>query len=366
MKLITAIAALALMTGRIDAEAQVALQNPTNEDAKSEIIRTITKSYVDGKLNGDHVADRVYAGDVHGNLWAFDLSDRAAGNWKVAYGSKAQPRPVFVARSEDGTAQPITVEPVVTRQSLAPGQPPPNLMVYFGTGRHIFESDKTDTATQTFYGVWDRRQGNLARNALARQKILFESVRAGGKGRVTDPNLNVDYQWKDDTHYGWYLDLPEKGERVVSDPKVLAGTVFFNTTIPDDASCGFGGKGWMMSVATHNGGSPEKRHPAFDFDGNGAIRQAGDTVVFRDRRYAYAGKAFQDGGAPAGPSLVATMNRHVRYTVGNKTSEIDAAVLNEMQGLTGRIAWQQAYPEIAKITKDAAGTPEKREERRNK
>ena len=57
MKLITAIAALALLAGSMVVEAQVTPQNPTNEDVKSEIIRTITKSYVDGKLNGDHVAD---------------------------------------------------------------------------------------------------------------------------------------------------------------------------------------------------------------------------------------------------------------------------------------------------------------------
>ena len=46
----------------------------------------------------------------------------------------------------------------------------------------------------------------------------------------------------------------------------------------------------------------EKNNPVFDFDEDGAITQAGDTVVFRDRRYAYAGKMFEDGGAPAGPS----------------------------------------------------------------
>ncbi len=57
MKLITTTAALALLAGSIDVGAQVTPQNPTNEDLKSEIIRTITKSYVDGKLNGDHVAD---------------------------------------------------------------------------------------------------------------------------------------------------------------------------------------------------------------------------------------------------------------------------------------------------------------------
>ena len=110
----------------------------------------------------------------------------------------------------------------------------------------------------------------------------------------------------------------------------------------------------------------EKNNPVFDFDEDGAITQAGDTVVFRDRRYAYAGKMFEDGGAPAGPSLVAAMNRHMRYTVGDKTSEIDAALLNEMQRLTGRIAWQQAYPEIAQIKNDAADDQQDREEQRNK
>ena len=57
MKLIKAVAALALVAVSVDVGAQVTLQNPSNEDAKSEIVRTITKSYVDGRINGDHVAD---------------------------------------------------------------------------------------------------------------------------------------------------------------------------------------------------------------------------------------------------------------------------------------------------------------------
>ena len=35
----------------------IALPNPSNEDTKSVIIRAITKSYVDGTLNSEHVAD---------------------------------------------------------------------------------------------------------------------------------------------------------------------------------------------------------------------------------------------------------------------------------------------------------------------
>ena len=34
--------------------------------------------------DGDRVADRVYAGDIHGNLWAFDFSSKLMSEWKVA------------------------------------------------------------------------------------------------------------------------------------------------------------------------------------------------------------------------------------------------------------------------------------------
>ena len=89
-------------------------------------------------------------------------------------------------------------------------------------------------------------------------------------------------------------------------------------------------------------------------------------MVFRDRRYAYAGKMFDSGGTPAGPSLVATKDRYMRYTAGDETDKIDAALLNEVEGLTGRIAWQQVYPEVAQIKQDAADSRENREDNRNK
>ncbi len=300
-------------------------------------------------LNGDATVDRVYAGDLEGNLWAFDLSSRLPVEWKVATGSKARPRPLFKAADDTGTVQPITVEPVVFRQQLAPAAPNPNVMVFFGTGKYILEGDKSSVAPQTFYGIWDRGDSNLTRSNLTSQKILFESARPSGRGRVIDPNLEVDYLWLKNKHYGWYLDLPTPGERVVSDPKIRGNTIYFNTIIPDPDDCAFGGEGWMMSVALFNGGSPPKDSPAFDFNEDGAITVAGDTVEFRNERYAYSGKMFEKGGEPTGPSIVATGGQHLRYTVGTETdeaTEVEADLLEEIQRLSGRISWQQMYPEI--------------------
>ena len=298
-------------------------------------------------LDGDAHADRVYAGDLEGNMWVFDLSSRIPSEWRVKGEGISRPMPLFRATDSAGNPQPITVEPQVIRQQKFPPSSPPNLMVFFGTGQYMYEADKSTKEPQTFYGVWDRGDLNLTRENLVAQKILLETQSAEGKGRVTDPDLEVDYFWIKRKDYGWFLDLPTQGERVVGDPKVRYDTVYFNTLIPDPQSCGFGGTGWMMSVVTFNGGSPPEETPAFDFNEDGIISSAGDTVEFRDERYAYAGKKFEKGGEPTGPSIAATGGNHMRYTVGTETDEaeeVEANLLEKKKGVNGRISWNQLYP----------------------
>ncbi|RMD78608.1 MAG: hypothetical protein D6809_05470, partial [Gammaproteobacteria bacterium] len=59
-------------------------------------------------VDGDGVADRAYAGDLRGNLWAFDLSSHQPQHWRVAHGTPGHPRPLFSA-----PGQPITAAPQV-------------------------------------------------------------------------------------------------------------------------------------------------------------------------------------------------------------------------------------------------------------
>jgi len=112
-------------------------------------------------INTDNKVDYVYAGDLRGNMWKFDLTDSSPSNWDVAYktapytyvgGKKVgtTPAPLFQARDESNVAQPITSKPDVMVHCEKQGQ-----MVIFGTGKYLGDYDMGTTQTNTIYGIWD-------------------------------------------------------------------------------------------------------------------------------------------------------------------------------------------------------------------
>jgi len=228
--------------------------------------------------DGDGYIDRVYAGDLEGNLWAFDLSDTNTAHWDVAYKNGTAPRPLFQAKSAAGDIQPITTRPSLIRHpyqpTIATGQSnatEPNLMIFFGTGQHLVANDLFDTKTQTFYGIWDKGQavdqnGNqLDRDNLTVQTIITGTdTSLGIEARLTSEN---DVPYYDDTNiqrFGWLLDLDKSdastGERVIANATVLNDIVFFTTYTPPPSSapCSAGGSSWFMFVKAVNGGMPSK------------------------------------------------------------------------------------------------------------
>ena len=62
-------------------------------------------------VNFDGVIDYVYAGDLNGNLWKFDLRDADNNNWAISYGG----HPMYQAIDPYGTPQMITSEPDVMK-----------------------------------------------------------------------------------------------------------------------------------------------------------------------------------------------------------------------------------------------------------
>jgi len=199
-------------------------------------------------VNGDGTVDRVYAGDLQGNLWAFDLSSASSGSWGVAYSDSGNPAPLFTTASN----QPITAKPVLAKHPTIPDQNSPsnapNLMVFFGTGQYLVESDKTSTSTQSFYGVWDKGVKQLDPSHLVEQ--TYDS---SFSNRVLTRN-HVDYSSK----HGWRFDLPATGERSVTSAVARGDNIFFNTFIPVTDPCSIGGFGYKFAVDMVTGGSPEE------------------------------------------------------------------------------------------------------------
>ncbi len=319
------------------------LRIPTGVGSVSRRNGLSTPAVID--TDGDRVADRVYAGDIQGNLWAFDLSSNKAVDWKVAHGG-----PLFSGARK----QPITARPEIIRHPAMPlAGNQPNLMIFFGTGQYLVPGDNTTTDTQSFYAVWDRGDGKLERSDLVEQ-VFLRTNQSGG--RVTDPDrwqeLKVDYKKASaGDRYGWYLDLPDSGERVVTDARYRGGLIFFNTLVPTDPRpCAAGGTGWMMSVDALTGGSPLA--PAFDFDGNGEIDTDGDTEVIggeggkKKRRIGFAGKKYYSkNGIPTGVSIIGDN----RYTAGSGTDDASEVTVEALQpgddAPAGRMSWDQLLPE---------------------
>ncbi len=242
--------------------------------------------------NGDYVADRVYAGDLRGNLWRVDLTDNNPNNWKSAYGTASNPEPLF--KATDGTTdttieQPITVQPEIGAHP--DGQS--GYMVYFGTGRYIATNDNAASTSpiNTFYGIWDRGDvSQIPRSKLLPQTISAATVSSTTVRQVTNDTINwctvnnVDSCTCDNTSTGKCLGWRDNlltattgslGEKAVSNPVLVSGTVpriIFTTLVPQTDACTAGGTGWLMELNPKNGGRlPEQ---VFDIDGNGTINSS--------------------------------------------------------------------------------------------
>ena len=195
----------------------------------------------------DGLVDTVYGGDLHGNVWKFDLNAAASSSWNVAFSGN----PLFVAKDGAGVRQPITGGIEV---SSGPGL---GLSVFFGTGSYFQNGDHATTAgqqVQSLYSIWDNGTAiTAARDAavggLQVQSITDEPTGTPGTRKTTLDT--VDYFSK----RGWYLDLrfgttsaTAVGERFIGTPRLQNGKVFFTTYVPLGDSCTPGGRNWLFSL----------------------------------------------------------------------------------------------------------------------
>lgn len=210
-------------------------------------------TWVDIDNNG--TADWIYATDLKGQVWKFDVSSSDPAEWKSAFEEGAGvAKPLFQAKSGafgDGAVLPITTPPTVSLPAMG------GVLVSFGTGKSIVDGDfpKT-TLTQRFYTLWDRGTfttesvvGSVTtKRALPTHATLAsrQAVRNAESGIVSlageAKDWTIDWTNKD----GWYLDFPVtagqtagSGDMVLSAPVVRSGILFFTTVWPNgsDSMC---------------------------------------------------------------------------------------------------------------------------------
>ncbi len=227
--------------------------------------------------NADYKADYVYAGDLRGNLWKFDISSDNPSDWRVANGRSLSDRagPLFTARV-DGVVQPITAAPVVGGHPAGLG----GLMVYFGTGQYLEYGDQSDASVQSVYAIWDKNQCRENRqtvpceqlqaplmhvpSSVDRADLLAQYISAQQGNRRSVSERSIDW----DEHQGWVLDLNhEQGEKIIAQPILLGPLLFINSIVPSEDACKSGGDSWLMALDRTTGG--RTRSQTFDHNGDG-------------------------------------------------------------------------------------------------
>src|SRR5262245_19692727 len=202
----------------------------------------------------DNTARTIYAGDLKGNVWRFQL-EFVENNPSITTDDVAAGSVTLLASLVDGSSNP---QPVTTKVELGEVQGSSGnkyRFVFVATGRFLGESDKADTQRQTVYAIKDpllsvspttpihssmRTSGDFVQQVI--------TLPVGGTRSVSNNTVDVD------TRSGWFVDLPDGGtgspatptERVNVDPVLQLGTLVVPSNVPaagDD--CVAGGTGWI-------------------------------------------------------------------------------------------------------------------------
>lgn len=220
-------------------------------------------------VNANREVTAIYAGDIKGNMWKFDVSDVDPARWNVAFGN----RPLFSAIGPTGATQPITAMPEIS------AHPQGGALILFGTGK-FFEASDTSTisnvnlTTQSIYGVWDKPSATtgVALTAATRSTVLQQQVAP----TISPPAMNASPQsfygsstsevpdWT--SKRGWYMDLASGGERVNLPARQIQSVLMVIANTPINSPCSNGGQSRMFALNPVTGGNLD--FAVFDVNGN--------------------------------------------------------------------------------------------------
>ncbi|WP_241093164.1 pilus assembly protein [Xanthomonas bonasiae] len=274
--------------------------------------------------DGSGTVDYVYAGDLQGHVWKFDLSASAAASWSVGNGAAA----LFSATSSAGVAQPITGGVLVAED---PGTSA--TWVFFGTGRYLVKSDIQDTSVQTMYGIIDAG-ATVARSGLTARSIAVSTTSSGYsvRGFQSYAALPAGSQ-------GWSLDLltdasNPQGERVVGTPVISGTTLVFSSIIPSSSACQSNGTSYVNAISAFTGTSTKTGY--FDLDGNGST--SNDTLITSAGASVAVGSVAISSGMA---SVAALLNGKlvVSDSSGTSTSLATSAIS------PSRVSWREVIKE---------------------
>jgi type IV pilus assembly protein PilY1 len=185
--------------------------------------------------NGNQYTNRIYAGDLAGNIFAFE-DDDGDGDWSR--------RKLFSASAVDGVKRKIFYAPdaVAERYGAMIGE-----MIFFGTGDRA-DPEETGVVNR-IYAVKNEWTGTgfttLTENELL--DVTDNQIVLGDATQRAQAALDLANK------KGWYIRLENLGEKMTSKMTVFEGVVYFTTYTPES-------------------GGPPPADPCVDVSGRGEAR----------------------------------------------------------------------------------------------
>jgi type IV pilus assembly protein PilY1 len=206
----------------------------------------------------DNTARTVYAGDLKGNLWRFQIDSSVA---EVPLNSVTR---IATLTSDGVNPQPITTKPEL---GLVSGQ----RVVFVATGKFLGVSDKADVQRQSIYAIKDEMTSTVSPTVTMTRSGAFPTsaipgfVRQDLSPSATNPTTERTstanpVAFTDPLVHGWFIDLPDGGtggngaERVNVDPVLQLGTLVVPSNVPNTDTCSAGGFGWLNFLDYKTGG----------------------------------------------------------------------------------------------------------------
>lgn len=185
----------------------------------------------DAQVNA--TATYVYGGDLAGNVWRFNINTPPA----------SATNPLLFAKLKDGSGniQPITTTPVL-------GEIDGKRMVFVGTGQYLEADDRSTTQTQTLYAIQD---DNVSTTLNDPRSVLVRQTLSGSGVSRTSSNATVDLN----VVRGWFIDLPDVGERQYIDGQLFSGNLIILTNVPTGTGCNPSGYAWLNTFNYRTGGT---------------------------------------------------------------------------------------------------------------
>jgi Tfp pilus tip-associated adhesin PilY1 len=202
--------------------------------------------------DNDGFADTVYVGDLGNNIWRFKMCLQADGTCGMSTTGKWITTALLSSSTHN---RKIFTQASVTRDNAG------NMWVYVGTGDKKNPTATGNSYKDRLYAIIDNDLSSTwnSTNLFNATSTNFDPT------TIFNPSTNTGY-------HGWYIDLSiGDGEKILADPVVFQGVVYFTTYVPPSGTdvCNQSGKAYLYAVDYVTGMGKFSGNNRYEFIGYG-------------------------------------------------------------------------------------------------